>query len=381
MPPDVAPLEGFEKLMARFHREAEIDALWQRSQPAIDRVLANYQEPFIRTIQSVNAYLRNPTSGYVGRRFQIFVELLGAPNQIQTREYKDDYYIVLTPSPEPQLDYLRYAYIRYLMDPLSFKFVANLEKKKPLIDLAQAAPALDDPYKNDFALLTTASLAKAIDARIRKSGGPEQVEQALKEGFILTPYFYEALGIYEKQEAAMRLYYPELIDAIDLKKEDRRLQGVQFASARTTRTVAVSRREQKVELTGVFKTLDEAEDLYRARKLAEAKDLFLRALRETAEQPLHAKAYYGLARVAGLEKDYEAAVKLFERVLELQPDAGTRSLTYVNLGHLWALANETEKAVENYKAALAVEGGSAAARKAAEASWKELLKKQGLKEN
>ena len=41
--------------------------------------------------------MRNPTSGYLGRRFQIYVDLLGAPNQVQMRSYADDYFVVVTP--------------------------------------------------------------------------------------------------------------------------------------------------------------------------------------------------------------------------------------------------------------------------------------------
>lgn len=380
MPPDLAVLEGFDRLMTRFHREAEMDKLWTEAQPAIDKLLETYQGPFIKTISEVNGYLRNPTSGYVGRRFQIFVELLGPPNQIQTREYKDDYYIVLTPAPEPQLDYLRYAYIRYLLDPLSFKFIANLEKKKPLMDLAQAAPALEEYYKTDFQLLTTACLAKAIEARLKKADGPKMAEQALKEGFILAPYFYEALAVYEKQEVAMRLYYPELVDGIDLKKEDKRLQGVEFLSTRPTRTIRPARVEQRAEITGVFKTLEDAEDLYRAKNYAEAKPVFLRALQETPERPLHAKAYYGLARIAALQRDPELAVKLFEKVLDLEPDDTIKSLSHVNLGHLWAVNNEQEKAVEQYQAALAVKGASPAIRKAAEKALQEISQPEKKKE-
>jgi tetratricopeptide (TPR) repeat protein len=380
MPPDLAPLEGFDRLLTRFHKEAEIDKLWTEAQPAIDKLLEGYQEPFIKTISNVNAYLRNPTSGYVGRHFQIFVELLGPPNQIQTREYKDDYYIVLTPTPEPQLDYLRYAYIRYLLDPLSFKYLEHLDKKKPIIDLAQAAPALEEYYKNDFQLLTTACLAKAIEARMNKAEGPKMVDLALKEGFILVPYFYEALAVYEKQEVSMRLYYPDMITAIDLKKEDKRLQGVEFAAARTTKTIKVSRTEQKSEITGVFKTLEDAEDLYRAKKYAEAKPVFLRALQETPEKPLHAKAYYGLARIAALQRDPELAVKLFEKVLDLEPDDTIRSLSNVNLGHLWAVNNEQDKAVEYYQAALAVKGIPPAIKKAAEKALQEISQPEKKKE-
>ena len=38
MPPDLAVLEGFDRLMTRFHREAEMDKLWTEAQPAIDKL-------------------------------------------------------------------------------------------------------------------------------------------------------------------------------------------------------------------------------------------------------------------------------------------------------------------------------------------------------
>ena len=47
----------------------------------------------------VNAYLRQQTSGFKGRHFQIFIELQAAPNQIQTRSYGEEYFVVVSPSP------------------------------------------------------------------------------------------------------------------------------------------------------------------------------------------------------------------------------------------------------------------------------------------
>ena len=49
-------------------------------------------------VLQVNVYMRQKTSGFKGRRFQIFIELQAAPNQIQTRSYSNNYTIVVTPS-------------------------------------------------------------------------------------------------------------------------------------------------------------------------------------------------------------------------------------------------------------------------------------------
>ncbi len=57
------------------------------------------------------------------------------------------------------------------------------------------------------------------------------MNQAMREGFILTAAFADLLPAYEKQPDAMRLYYPDLIAAVDVKKEDKRLRTVEFAQS------------------------------------------------------------------------------------------------------------------------------------------------------
>jgi len=65
-------------------------------------------------------------------------------------------------------------------------------------------------------------------------------------------------------------------------------------------------------VTGAAKTLEEAEAAYTSRDLAKAKKLFLQILEQTDSKPLHASAYYGLGRTALLEKDLDAAERLFQ---------------------------------------------------------------------
>jgi len=98
-------------------------------------------------------------------------------------------------------------------------------------------------------------------------------------------------------------------------------------------------------------------------------------LKETDEKPLHAKAYYGLARIAALEKDPELAERLFRKTLESDPDGYTKAWTHVYLGRLAEAAGERERAAEEYKAALAVEGASVAARQGAEKGLQGVLKR------
>ena len=367
IPPDVTALEGFDALMIRFYRDAQIEQLWQKAQPAIERELERYQPVVSKAVYDVHGYLRNPTSGYMGRHFQVYTDLLGPANQVHTRSYKDDYFLVVSPSPEPQYHQIRHAYLHYLLDPLSIKYAEVLNKKKPLIDIAQGAPALSASYKDDFLLLATESLIKAVEARMappaERSG---IVSEALAEGFVLTPYFAEALPAYEKQERAMRLYYPDLIAGIDLKKESRRLENVQFAAQPVARVARVEEAPPP-QLTGAAKKLAEADGYYAGRELEKARSVYMGVL-QSGDRKALPRAYYGLARIAALERNPSLAEELFRKTLEVSPDPLTEAWAELYLGRL-AMAQDppdVKQAAEHFKRAGAIDGASTAVKQAAE---------------
>jgi tetratricopeptide (TPR) repeat protein len=375
MPPDVDRLYGFTAVLSNFYRDNHLYDLWKRTQPSYDHAILQLQEPIVNGVLQANAYLRNATSGYLGRRFQIYVDLFGPPNQVQTRSYVDDYFVVVTPSAELPIEAIRHAYLHYLLDPLALKFSKGLLEKRGLGDYAQGSPILEEQYKSDFILLTTECLIKAVESRIDRK--PASVDQALKEGFVLTPAIAEQLAIFEKQDVAMRLFFPELIDGIDLKREAERLDHIDFAKERVARNVRkVTREIAAPEPTGIEKALADAEKAYTDRDLARAGDMFLKIVQQTEQKSVHAKAYYGLARIKVLEKDPETGDRLFRKVLELEPDPDTKSWSLLYLGRLADSQKLHDEAVEHYKAALAVEGAPESVRKAAEQGLKEAYVKK-----
>jgi tetratricopeptide (TPR) repeat protein len=376
LPPDVAALAPLGPLLERFHAEAGIAELWRAAQPAFEAAIARYHEPVTLALLELNGYLRNPTSaGFRGKRFQIYVDILGAPNQIHVRSFIDEYFVVVTPSAELHLGDIRQTYLHSLIDPMATNASAELEKKRALGDYALGAQHLADHYKQDFLLLAARSLARAIEARLAPAARREaMVTQALREGFILTPHFSEQLPIYEKQEQSMRLYFPEMIKSIDLRREERRLAQVEFLEAPVVRRARAVAPPKPPEPTGAEKSLREAEAAYDARQLDQARAAWLRAIEETPDKPLQARAYHGLARVAALQKNPELAEKLFQRTLELEPDPPTRCWTLVFLGRLMDAAGERQEAVGHYQAALDTAGCPAQPRKLAETEIKESLK-------
>jgi tetratricopeptide (TPR) repeat protein len=109
--------------------------------------------------------------------------------------------------------------------------------------------------------------------------------------------------------------------------------------------------------------------------LDRAKQIYTRVLEETTEQPLHAKAYYGLARVAVLQRDPVTGYRLFRKVLELQPDTETKAWSWLYLARLADSQGDRDQAVENYKAALAVPEAPESVRQAALKGVAEAFKK------
>ena len=369
LPPDVAPLRGLSPLLASFYKEAGIADLWQRVQPAVEQYVDLYHEPVIDAVLQANAYLRQQTSGFKGRHFQIYLELLAAPNQVQTRSYGDNYTIVVTPSQERRTFDIRHAYLHYLLDPLATRYQEVVNRKKPIVDHALRAPLLDDSFKQDFLLLVTECMIKAVEAKLDRD--PKHVQDALRQGYILAPFFSEQLPVYEKQEQAMLFYFPELIGALDLKKEDARLSKVEFDKTAPVRVVKAPAPEPPPPpKTGAAKTLDDADQLYSERtldpaNLEKARKKYLEVLQQTDNQTLHAAAYYGLGRIAALQKDPELATKLFERTLELQPEPQVKAWAMVYLGRLSLAAGDRDEAAKYFQSALQVEGASEAAQKAA----------------
>ena len=368
-PADAEALYELPPLLAAFYQEANLAELWKQSQPDYDYAIAQFTGPVSLGVQQVNAYLRNVANGRDRSHFQIFVDLLGAPNQVHVRGYLDNYFVVVTPAAEPPGDEIRLAYLRFMSQPFLVRVREDLKRLKPLQEYALGSPILGQEYRDDFEALATESFARAVESRIERK--PAMATDAMREGFVLAPAFADQLAKYEKQDFAMRLYFSDMLEGIDLKKEKQRLAKIDFVSERPVKIVHAGAVEKPPELTGVEKMLDDAEQLYLDRSkdpgnLARAKDMFQRVLRETDQKPMHAKAYYGLARIAVLERDPEAADGMFRKVPDLDADPATLSWSLVYIGKLADSQGEKDPAQEFYQKALAVKGISDAARQEAE---------------
>jgi tetratricopeptide (TPR) repeat protein len=224
-------------------------------------------------------------------------------------------------------------------------------------------------YKTDFQLLVTKSLVKAVEvslSRMPEADKQARIDRDLREGFILTPYFYEKLPEYEKQAQPMSAYYPDLIKGIDTRRETARLQGIEFTPASGR---AVVQQAARPKISESERLLQEAEGLLRADRLEQSRDKFDEVLEKSGGR--NAQAIYGLARVAVSDADPELAIEYFHEALEADPDPAIESMSHVYIARIEDIMGNREQAVEHYRLALAVTGIPEAARQAAEKGLQE----------
>ena len=186
--------------MQHFSEAANLDAIWQRDRPGYDQLIRSLRQPISETLVSTDLYLRRNLSGYVRHDFVVYVEPLAAPSEVNSRNYAEDYYTVISPTAAGviRLDQLRHTYLHYILDAKVLSRGTTLERLAPLLESVHNAP-LEDSYRFDMGLLLTESLIRAIEARLlggRK--GPDNPKEQLawdstRQGFILTRYFYDKL--------------------------------------------------------------------------------------------------------------------------------------------------------------------------------------------
>ena len=237
--------------------------------------------------------------------------------------------------------------MHYQLDPLANRWAEELDTKRSLIDYTGSAPLLEDYYRSDFNLLATECLIKAIEAKLAPAGAQQGlVDQDLREGYVVSsPAFFDRLKAYEKQGAGvLRFLYLQLVASIDLKHEAARLDKIEFRLGEATAEGKGGFGGAETGLTGVRKTLEDAEQLYLKRDLVNAKAQYLLALKQTQDQQLLATAYYGLARIAVLQNDPDSAEKLFEQTLRFSPEPQVKAWAFVYFGRLADASGQRKQA-------------------------------------
>jgi tetratricopeptide (TPR) repeat protein len=364
MPPDAAAVSVILQPLQKFYELAGLHAIWERHQQTYDAMAARYHEPLAKILFDTEIYLKIPSSGYLGRGFTVYLDPMGAPGQVNARNYVSDYYVVLSPgrTPDIKTEQIRHTYLHYLLDPLTLKYPTAVKRVEPLLQTVKNSP-MDQSFKTDASLLVTECMIRAVE--IRTSGSsktPElQREQAVQEaerqGFILTRYFYDSLVQFEKNPAGLRNVYSDMLNNIDVRKEQREVAQIHFAPNADPELLHLSRPVQgKLLLTAAQRLSDG--DPAAAQKLAQ------QALDEKSED--QGRALFILAQVATANRDIQGARNYFQQALAVAQEPKVLAWSHIYLGRIFDLQEDREAALDQYRAALSTGAALPEAKAAAE---------------
>jgi tetratricopeptide (TPR) repeat protein len=354
MPPDAVPLTAFGALLERFYDKVQLHAIWERHRVNYAALMERYHVPLSKMVFDTDIYLKLQSGGYLGRSFTIYLDFMGDPSEANARNYGSDYYVVLFPSPDPnsvdplKMPQIRHTYLHYLLDPMAEKHFSSIKRLEPLLQSVKRAP-LEENFKSDISLLVTECLVRAIE--IRTTGTKQTaeamrlqaVDDAVKQGYILTRYFYTSLLAFEKDPAGLRSAYSDMLNNIDVKAQEKAAGGVQYARASAPELVQLSRMEDRRMLVTAEKRLA-ANDPKGAQELAQ------QALeRKIGDQ---GRALFILAQVAVANKNRQGALDNFQKAIQATKDPKVVAWSHLYLGRILDLNEDREAAMNEYRAAL-----------------------------
>lgn len=359
LPPDAAPLSGFGALLERFYDKVGLHSIWERHRKDYAAAMNRYHEPLAKMVFDTEIYLKLQSSQYLGRRFTILLDFMGSPNETNARNYGAEYYVIVFPAPNTnagapakaalKMDQIRHTFLHYELDPLADKHFVAIKRLEPLLQSVKRAP-LEENFKTDIALLVTECLVRAIEIRTTGSKLPAEealraqaVADAVKQGYILTRYFYDTVVAFEKDPVGIRGTYADFLRNIDIKKEERAATEIQFASKTAPELVQLSRPEERRMLLAAEKRLA-AGDAKGAQELAQ------QALdKKIGDQ---GRALFILAEVAVANKNRDGAEDNFEKAIEASKDPKVVGWSHVYLGRILDMKEDREAAVKEYQAAM-----------------------------
>jgi len=165
---------------------------------------------------------------------------------------------VLSGGEEIPTDVVRHAFLHFLLDQLPLMYPHVTAVKRSLFEKAAAAPRLAPELKDDYASYFAECTVRAVELKLKRIS-PGEREAALnrddEEGYVLVKPLFAALPKFENSEPSMKLFFPDLVRAIDVGAEAKRLAAVKFAPAQTAKpedeatTEEVARRRSAAPTT------------------------------------------------------------------------------------------------------------------------------------
>lgn len=355
LPPDAARVLGVTSLLQKFYAAAGIRDLWKKHQGEYHQLVEQFHEPLSKTIIQSDLYLKLAFSSYVGQKFVIYLEPQLSPGRVNSRNYGNNYFVVISPGKngDLRLQEIRHTYLHYVLDPMAQSHGTSMKRIEPILEQIQTAP-LNASFKQDIALLVNECLIRAIETRItfpaaREKDREAYVQRSMEEGFVLTRYFYDALANFEKESTGLNNAYGDFLVGISVDREKKRARGITFAETASSEVVNSSRPVPHHEDA----MLDLAEQKFAAGDKEGAQKLASDVLLHNSGGDEPARAAFLLARIATLSGKMEEARADFEQAAQSAKDPRILAWSHIYLGRIYDIQQNRDAAVEHYRAALA----------------------------
>lgn len=351
LPPDAEVVVGILPLMQAFYEKIGLHAIWEKHHARYAELLDIYHQPLAKMTFDTEIYLKLASAGYLGRQFTVYLDAMGAPGQTNARNYAENYYVVISPTPGTaiKLQQIRHTYLHYLLDPLALKNGGAFGRLEPLLAVVDSAP-MDETFKSNISLLVNECLIRAIEQRLAKAPEAERnraVDEAVNEGYILTRYFYDALGRFEVDPSGMRSAYTDLLGNIEVGKEVKWASQIQFASQAPPEVLRMAQNDN---------LLLRAERRLAAGDPEGAQKLAQKALDEQTTDS--GRALFILAEVATANRDIDGARSYFERALQTAREPMLIAWSHIYLGRIFDLKENRDAALDQYREALNAAGAT-----------------------
>ncbi len=404
MPPDSTQVVEILPILREFAAAVDLHGVWLTVHHSYDEAADELHDSLSQMIVNTNIYLKMPAATYSGRRFIVVVEPQLAPAVANARIYGTDYIVVVSPTRYGKIPManVRHTYLHYLIDPMLYSRTDALKREAPVLKAISDAP-LDFRFRSDPTALTVECLIKAIEARTMDTGVPEykipagidrsqlpryeherqlyqekvdaarraQVEHDMRQGYVLTQYFYEQMIQFEKQPSSLKEIMGEMVYSMDVDQQVHRARQTQFDPRADEE---VLERSQPRPLTG----LDLAEARLANGDVAGAMAIANKTLAATGSSAADAaRAHFILARADllnvhpgesddAIEQSVDAAVAQFQKTLAASKDQRLLAWSHIYLGRVLDMQCNRAAAVAEYQEALASRDGRLDTRLAAE---------------
>ena len=393
MPPDASGVEHILPLLRRLAQLVDLHVIWLHVRPQYDKQLSQLHDSLSKMIDDTGIYLKTPAGTSTGQRFLVVIEPLLDPAQTNARIYGSDYVVVASPvNGTIHMREIRHAYLHYQIEPLLYARATVLDRLLPFLKTVKDAP-LDYTYRSDIVALVVECMIRAIEAQTMDTGVTiykipadvrradlesathqhnasveaaeavrrRAVAEAMADGFVLTEYFYNAFGAFERQPQSFKESIGEMVYGMDVSAEMSRVKHITFNQQSSSDVIHRSPRE--------LRGLDLAEMKLMKGDTDGAGVLAQQSVADKSGDP--ARANFILARVAIMHRDVPVAQHDFEETIRLSKDPRMLAWSHIYLGRIYDIQDQRDQAVNEYRAALTVRDGQADTRLAAEKGLKQ----------